>query len=1059
YIQVKRNVSVSTIAFDHAGDPSNYVLTGEQLDISIGITDPLIVTFQEFDSANITFYYHSKSDPLTIGSTVRLLTKELNDYVYHLHTDGQGEPGEWPVTDAWMGMTGNISFTIDLYADSTFINGQYEYYSLSGWFHNIVDTKYDDIDLINADDPGKGSVQEQGSYLILNVSLTDETYGHSDAKTQLPGGSLINNRTMGTPIPDLYPPYPQPRDNIADTWNGTVQINWALIADNLSSWLGLSGNPNLEEYKWNGSLTQVDGEKNLYTAMIKIPFDAYISSTYGPYYINVTTTFRENEWGWLAENLSKTLSFTVEEAKGYETGMDLMPDTVQYYYWKNSSAGLTRFWIRYYNSTNNKGFNSSILSSVESYYVKSYALGYFSGLPSKIFGRSWEPIYWNHCAPGTLLPDGVTLDPHAEDPLDNNTWGWFYHDYNWTQITLPEGSFDDPPVDQEIQIGITADLVNTTQEYQKTSDSFVFYIKPNDIELSFPLQYQGATTFLDANYYNQLNMTLTDTYYWGDILNFTVSARDIVENNSQSNIQLRYRIKKDLSTFTITGWLNETGQSGRYSAVLNTSDPSTGLTAGNYHIWFEGLKKNYSINAEQSPLILSKRDTRLVPEKILGVYLYDSINDYDYLPDILAMDEPRPFLPYTTSYRTVPNHTIQINVSIYDNTPRFGGPVLTANMNWQLSLAGIEQTSGWVNTSIDGLFIITINLSTVTIDQVDLGRQFSLKITPYKDNFKNEPTQYPGPSWELQIHIDYRPIVLIPITPISMSYSQSNFKNHPIQFIAMDPISGENISGCTINWRIEGTDLDGTYMNEYKPGHYQVIFDTWPSLFNWIGGGIYRLSAEIVNTPEWYYKDSADGWKISELHGNNRIVLTVESEGFLGPLSVYFYIILGVVGAIVGGYYSYKSYKFLTTPYVIRKIEESITKISKDKKIAAGVMKSRDHLIFIEASDLLRIVGVALKPPPEKKLPPPIEKVLKVPEKLIEKIPEIPTEIIADELDKAGVRPEERPILLQQIEELGPQDKREFIESLIGEDRFKQLIEDLKSKETTGKSGKISSKK
>ncbi|MHA1131951.1 MAG: hypothetical protein ACTSQQ_14220, partial [Candidatus Helarchaeota archaeon] len=238
--------------------------------------------------------------------------------------------------------------------------------------------------------------------------------------------------------------------------------------------------------------------------------------------------------------------------------------------------------------------------------------------------------------------------------------------------------------------------------------------------------------------------------------------------------------------------------------------------------------------------------------------MYDSINDYDYLPDILAMDEPRPFLPYTTSYRTVPNHTIQINVSIYDNTPRFGGPVLTANMNWQLSLAGIEQTSGWVNTSIDVLFIITINLSTVTIDQVDLGRQFSLKITPYKDNFKNEPTQYPGPSWELQIHIDYRPIVLIPITPISMSYSQSNFKNHPIQFIAMDPISGENISGCTINWRIEGTDLDGTYMNEYKPGHYQVIFDTWPSLFNWIGGGIYRLSAEIVNTPEWYYKDSAD---------------------------------------------------------------------------------------------------------------------------------------------------------------------------------------------------------
>ena len=196
-------------------------------------------------------------------------------------------------------------------------------------------------------------------------------------------------------------------------------------------------------------------------------------------------------------------------------------------------------------------------------------------------------------------------------------------------------------------------------------------------------------------------------------------------------------------------------------------------------------------------------------------------------------------------------------------------------------------------------------------------------------------------------------------------------------------------------------------------------------------------------------------WDVARLAGNNKVSIYVESEGFLGPLTIYFWIVLGVVGLVLGTYYSYKSYKFLTTPYVIRKIEESIDKISKDKKIAAGVMKSRDHLVFLEATELLRVVGIALKPPPEKKLPPPIEKV-KPKEDLekVEKIPEIPMDIISDELDKAGVRPEEKPILMQQIQELDPIDKREFIQSLIGEDRFGELVEELRARESPKKSDK-----
>ena len=1047
YIQIKRNITIGSINFNHGGDTSNYVITGEQLDISINIIDPLLAFFQEFDEANITFFYPLKSNPFQIGNTTLSLTKELNTYVYHLDTDGDGEPGQWPVTNAWMGMTGNITFRINLYAESTFLNGHYEYYSLSGWFHNIVDVKYESIDLTNADDPKKGSVQEQGSYLLLNVSLEDQTYGHQDAKTQIPGGSLINNRTFGTPIPDLYPPYPQPRDGIADTWNGTVRIQWAIIEDNLSSWTGPSGNPNLEEYKWNGTLTQIEGEPNLYSAMIKIPNDAYISETHGTYYMNVTTTFLENEWGWMVKPLSTVLSFTVEEAKGFETDIDRDPDIEPTYWWKNSSRGLTRLWIRYYNSTNGFGFNSTFLNNVESWYVKSYALGYFSGVPEEIFGRSWNPIYWNHCKAGTLMPDGVTPDPHAEDPHNNNTWGWFYHDFNWTKIKLPLASFDNPPTDQEIQIGITADITNET-EYQKKSVTFVVHIKPNSVELNVLLKYEGNPTFLDENYYGIENMT--QKYYWGDILNFTVSANDQIENTTVSDILLRYRLQKTLSSFTITGWVNETNQQGVYTGILNTSDPNLGLTAGTYDLWIEGIKQNYSINVLHDLIVLNERDTRLRPEKIAGVFLDSAVADYGRLGEILDINKGKGFDPRET-YRTVPNQTLYINVSLFDNSPRNGGDILDANIRWVLK-KGVEiRLSGWVNTSVNGIFCITIDLHNFSFDISEYESKFSLVIIPYKYNYESDDDEgYPGGSyWDFEIRIGYRPIALIPITPISMSYSQSNWKWHPIRFAAMDLISRENISGVRVDWRIIGTDLSGIWMEEYAPGYYQVVFDTWPSLFSWIKEGIYRLEAEIVFVPGGNYgiTTTPDWYGIPNLHGSNGIILVVESEGFLGPLSVYFYIILGVVGAVIGAYYSYKSYKFLTTPYVIRKIEESIDKISKDKKVAAGVMKSRDHLIFLEATELLRVVGVALKPPPEKKLPPPIEKVAKIPEEKVEKLPEIPIDIISAELDKAGVRPEEKPILMQQIAELDPLDKKEFLESLIGEERFKELIEELKTKQ------------
>jgi len=1061
YIQVYRNVVVSAIQFyqTHTLSTSNIVLAGEELRISINITDILADPSLALDYANLTIYYPDYWDPQTILQETLTMIKSGNVYYYNLQTHG-GAPDTWLILKAWMGGVGNRNFTISLFGNSTYLNGVFQLYQVNSTFNIMVDTEY----ILPV---GFDSV-EQGITFSLAVELKDGTPAHDPAISQISDSDLINNRSMGTPITDLT------GDGYADAWNGSVIMNWNVIPDNLSAWmagdLGQINNPN---YKWNGSLLLKDGYANRYEARIQVPYDANPTVGAERYFFNITTTMLDNNWTWKFEPQYMTLTYDngkhlgplglyddhiacfeleIIEALGHDTELELYPgNTVGSpleYYWDNQTGELTRLYARFYNTTNNRGFNSTILNSVDNWYIKSWV---DSPKTPDAFGNASARLYWQLVNSTTLLPDGSTPDPYRENASDPSSWGWFYADYNWTLVNLGVGSYLSGLNPAFLEMYIYAKVENFTNPFKSSDAIHYVRVNPNPVNLTIGLVYQSNPTFLDENYYGIANMTTT--YYWGDMLNFTLDAKGVLENAVELGISFRYEITKIGIGSIKEDWVNATAIPGRYSAVLNTSDPANGITWGQYNIYFRGIKENRSIEVLNLVFTLEKRDTWLMPELISGVFFESAIYDYDNLADIVAIDQTRTYIPLGDLFRTVPNHTISINVSLFDNTPHNGGPIFDANVKWILRHYGLERMSGWTNTSINGIFSMTVDLQNLALDPSEIGDPFVLEVVPYKDNYDNEELQFPsGSKWTVNIRIGHRPIVIIPLTPISMTFSQSTWVNHPIQFVAQDPISGENISGCTINWRIEGTSFQGVYMEEYAPGHYQVVFNAWPSTFSWVAGGQYLLAAEIVNTPLGIYKTSSDGWNIAELSGNYRIVLTVESEGFLGPLSMYFYIILGTVGLVALGFTSYKSYKFLTTPYVVRKIEESIDKISKDKKIAAGVMKSRDHLIFLEATELLRVVGVLLKPPPEKKLPMPITKTApKVPEALAEKILEIPFEIISEELDKAGVRPEERPILLTQIQELGPQDRQEFVESLIGEERYKELIEELKAKSSTKK--------
>ncbi len=1084
YVQVYRAVTVSPIQFyqSHTTSSSNIVLAGEQIQISVDVTDLIISPSLALDSVQLVVDYLNKTNPSQILQKTLAMSKTGNTYSYTITTDGSGG-SSWLANDAWMGGVGNRTISINLFGNSTYLNGAYQYYQLNGWFHILVDTEY------NLPDPDESV--EQGISFTLAVELWDNTPAHNPAITGKANSDKINNRTIGAPITDLN------GDGYADTWNGSVHMYWSIIPSNLSNWFGGNmGNYNNPNYKWNGTMTLKDGTSNRYEARIRVPADAEPSKPFPSvwYYVNVTTYIYDNEWGWKFETMYMTLTYDqgydtyvlatyddhigcfkldVEEALGFDTKLTVEPantlSSPLQQIWKDPDGQLTRLYVRFFNLTNNVGFNSSTLALLStgggSWKVESWVSDL--KVPDS-YGTDLSRIQWSLVTSSTLLPDGITPDPHQENPANNNTWGWFYADYNWTEVNLGAGTYEGGLLPASFEIYLYAKIDNITTPYKASEKTHYITVNPNPVNLTIALRYQGNPSLLDPNYY--LGQIPELKYYWGDILNFTIRAADTILNQYTAGISLRYYIYQQGGDLITWGDINDIS-GGLYSKLFNTSDPANGITYGDYHVYFRGILGNHSIQPITAfTLILNRRNTQLWPLLITGVFDENSVTNYANIEDIRSANSPRQFDPIYT-LQTVPNQIITFSVQVLDGTPRnytSSNVIQDANVSWYLRLRGSAETqwrlAGWSNTSDkNGIYTFVINLSQMypAFTEGDYGDTFELHIIPRKTNFDStEDTRYeennPGSAWKQYIVIHKRPIAIIPIDPITgapkwdYQNSQSNWKYNPIYFVVMDLVTGDNITGCTVFYEIG--EITGS-MQEVQgtPGLYYVVFDTWPSTFNWESGGQKWLEAQIISGPPsgLYGTYSAQSWDIARLAGNFKVSIYVESEGFLGPLTIYFYIILGIVGAVLGAYYSYKSYKFLTTPYVVRKIEESIDKISKDKKIAAGVMKSRDHLIFLQATELLQVVGVALKPPPEKKLPPPIEKIIKAPEVKVEKIPDIPMEIVSAELDKAGVRPEEKPILLSQIGELGPGDKREFIESLIGEDRFKEIIEDLKLKEAS----------
>ena len=854
YIQIKRDVIVSNVKFlqAHTLSYSNIVVAGETLRISVNVTDPLLDISLPLDNASLTIQYPDKNDRNIIKEKTLIMDKLDNMYYYDLKTDGVGSD-TWLCNLAWMGGVGNRSFTITLYGNSVYLNNSYETYQLTGWFCIVVDTHYEWVD--------EEETVEQGLSFTLAVKLFDRTPAHNPAQTGISDSDEINNRSGAGLVTDFD------GDGYSDTWNGSVFMFWRIIPENLTYWLGNNtNNLNNPNYKWNGTLLLVDGTSNRYETRIRVPYDALPSSNpkVGTYYINITTKILDNEWGWKFEFQYMTITYdtgsdndplstyddhincfklTIEEARGHFTSLDVYPfndiNDPLMHYWKDESSNITRLYVRFYNTSNNLGFNSAFLEYVEnnsgSWKVESWVSN--AKAPAS-FGTDSNRLQWKLVNSTTMLPDGKTPDPYQEDPNDNTTWGWFYADFNWTEVNLGEGTFEEGLASTSIHMNLYAKIINPLDSYRGAENVHYIVVKPNPVNITILLHYKNDITLLDENYYQGL---MTTDYYWGDILNFTLLARDEILNEVTKGISLRYYIYKQGGSLVTWGPISDRND-GTYSAILNTSDPSNKIGAGTYNLRFRGILGNRSIEPPSSldpyTFTLKKRNTQLWPLTISGVFDKDSVNSYAKINDIRNAFLPRKFDPRYT-LQTVPNAIIRFSVQIIDASPRKytdSNIVMDANVSWYFRNLGAAinewRLGGWLNESDEnGIYTFELSLSQMyPAFSGEFGNTFELQIVPEKMNYDSwDDNRYeennPGSTWTQYIIIDKRPIAIIPLK-WDYHYSQSNWKYHPIEFVVMDLITGENVSGCQIWWQIG--NLQGTKMEEDpdRPGHYYIIYDT-----------------------------------------------------------------------------------------------------------------------------------------------------------------------------------------------------------------------------------------
>ncbi|MHA1251190.1 MAG: hypothetical protein ACTSRP_14465, partial [Candidatus Helarchaeota archaeon] len=542
--------------------------------------------------------------------------------------------------------------------------------------------------------------------------------------------------------------------------------------------------------------------------------------------------------------------------------------------------------------------------------------------------------------------------------------------------------------------------------------------------------------------------------YWGDCINVTFSYIDTTNNvpitNKSGSVDIAYEILYYIGGtpyIIFSGYLKPSNQSiypGQYySDTIDTNDPQF---ADNFSIPVGQTSREFYIKVYATDIGFTTPTPS--PDRVIHKHTYYT-NQWSFFIKARTIDMLHPvgshlyFTGWSGTAEIVRNDLLNFTVTLLDDSPRpidvnisLRAPIGGVNVSWIIpEWFGLPVYKGWALTDANG----SVSFSVPTYyPALQYDRPYEVQVSFKKQNYASYSKSFLLKIVRIPVLIEWagkppgctqgdKQEVRINLWDYAYNEHRALIYGSNIRVYCRVKLGPEVVYE---EFQLESLG-NGTYIGE---------INTWPSLFSWLEAKAHEIEFR-VELPDQYVSVP-----YGTRQGDATILFNIDSAGPFGPLTMPILIIMSIVGAIVGVYLGYKSYKFLTTPYPIRKINESINKIKKNKKVASGVMKSRDHLIYLEMVRRYKLIGITPEAPPKEKLEPIWEPSIlkKEKEELIKKLPEIPMDLIERELKAAGISDDELPIYMSQIKELDIVDRHEFISSLVGEERWAQIEEELR---------------
>ncbi|MFX0134403.1 MAG: hypothetical protein ACFFDN_12260, partial [Candidatus Hodarchaeota archaeon] len=1106
-VDVRRRTTTTPIMFSQKysgliGDgsdpsnPANVTVDGDPLYINITWFDDYWgkpVNYCEKANVTISADYEPYNDEPPYTTKEFKMTRDGGTFYFLIDDEDYGV--STPIfTPGWC-YTGLHTFTIELFSNSTVIDGQLAKRTINGSFFVKVDVS-------------------------LEISLPDPDLVHPDEYTQGTDHDLwiILSDVSHNKVIDSTSPY----------YSGLVTANWTLALGNESDNILVRWNgPPYGSTPYNGTLTQKPKFPGVYEGLLDIDPNCMATNSESLdwweqyYYLNFTAVIAPNvslDWEFeevycMSEFTNDTermvgtpyekptwTKFAVAEARlrfitGAEPPTWLAEPSVYWYDWDNNEITL---YVRYFNLEDNiskplSGLNSYVGLVNSTHYNKTISqregnVSYLRattadrGYAGDIYVKSessesawtaydWQEAIeyrWKNDSGGNydLVPEidetGYTGNLIKWNETNNYTWGWYYH--NFTINKSSTGKF---------LISITCYKLESYW-YNESSvggaDKYKFAPARTEIEIEVKRNLVVLTQ--RDNFHLIHEYPTSSIYYWNETLTLNLTAWDAINNGTITpshpdgvwkvgNFSLEYDL---IDTFLPLNPLNvgigipETSIEGVYAVSYSTYplyiDNET--LGKDFKFRISGALKNYVLDDDGSEPIsdqieivfrLYSRPTLLEGIKIKGVMeSTKNLAEIEKIYKEIELDIVTTHAKYYIPKNRIFTMSIQYNDTSRSST---GGIAINDAETWINITYEMEPALGyqtWVDNfadNLDGIYNYTVN--TTGLDPFKEYRVIvsARKKVTFLDNYRYWDDSPP------ERYFDLEPI-RIPVVMEAVNYPVVT--QGAIMYIILrvhDPTASgdnpKNLGGAQIEYEIKGPGINmalplrGFMIPLGVSGYYITTLDTWTSLFDFNLPGTFFFEARLRKfssdfDPNGDYGNYEDYDTAAMLTSQgNHLVLYINSAGIFGPLTMS--IFTGLIGGIVvaGAYLSYETFRILRIPYPLRMIDDSSKKIKRRRKTHAGIMKSREQQVVEEAETKLSMLGVKLEPISPKKLPPPITKVFKKKEE-VKELPALTEEQIKAELDAIkDLTTEERLLFLKEIKGLSPNDQREFIAGLKGE--------------------------